>query len=126
LWKDINPPFEIINIPQWTQSLALIAHDPDAPNGDWIHWIIWNFSAKFTQIEEWKTPWWATIGENSRWEASYRWPCPPSGTHRYIFKLYALDTNYGDLSSKMTLAWFEGIVQWHVLWTAQIMWTYSK
>jgi len=126
MWKNINPSFEILNVPKWTQSFAMIAHDPDAPSWDWIHWIIRNFSPNTTKIDEWKNPLWSIVGKNSRWKAEYRWPCPPNGTHKYFFKLYAIDTNYWDLPNNMTLKQFEDITKWHVLWTTEIYWTYSK
>lgn len=126
MWSNINPSFEIFNAPKWTQSLAMIAHDPDAPDWDWIHWIVWNIPVKTTKIEEWVTPLWAMVGKNSRWKTQYSWPCPPSGTHKYFFKLYAISTNYLDLPNNLTLKQFEQIASWSILWTTEIYWTYTN
>lgn len=126
MWKNINPDLEISWAPKWTQSFALIVHDPDASKWDRIHRMLRNIPAWSTKIEQWNTPAWSTIWENSRWKAEYRWPCPPSWTHRYYFKLYSLDTNYWDLPSQMTLEEFENITKPHILWTTEIMWTYSS
>ena len=104
----------------------MIVHDPDAPSWDWVHRAIRSFPVSSTKIEEWKIPLWAAVGKNSQWKNVYGWPCPPSGTHRYFFKLYALDTNFGDPQYKVTLKQFEDAFSGHILWTAEIYWTYSK
>lgn len=134
MWENINPPLEILNTPKWTQSFAMIVHDPDAPGWDWIHWIILDLSPNLTKIEEWYISSWISVGLNSRWKSEYRWPCPPSGTHRYFFKIYAIDTDwkgikssfYTDFPDKISLSQFEEITKWHILWTAEIMWTYGQ
>ncbi len=127
MWKNINPSFEIQNAPKWTQSFAMIVYDPDAQSWSWVHRIIWNFSINSKTIDEWKAPLLAVVGKNSRWKTEYRWPCTPNGTHRYFFKLYAMDTNYGNFPSlMMTVKQFEDITKTHILWTAEIYWTYSK
>jgi Raf kinase inhibitor-like YbhB/YbcL family protein len=89
--EDINPPLKITGIPKGTKSLILIMDDPDAPNGTWDHWIVWNI-APAEQIQEDSVPAGAVQGKNSWGKREYGGPCPPSGTHRYFFKLYALDT----------------------------------
>ncbi len=75
-WRDLPPD---------TKSLALIAHDPDAPRGDFIHWVMFNIAPQ-------KSPTSPSHGTNDFGNRRYDGPCPPSGTHRYIFDLYALDT----------------------------------
>jgi len=125
-WKNINPSFEIQNPPKWTQSFAMIVYDPDSPSWDWVHRAIRNFPLSVKKIDEWKIPLWATIGKNSQWKNAYSWPCPPNGTHRYFFKLYALDINFWDPQYKVTLKQFESTFSWHILWTTEIYWTYSK
>lgn len=107
---NISPPLDIENIPQGTQSLALIIDDPDAPGGTWDHWVVWNISPKITSINEGSLPLNSDIGTNSYNKTEYSGPCPPSGTHHYHFKIFALDTvldfslpgNSNDLRQAMT------------------------
>jgi Raf kinase inhibitor-like YbhB/YbcL family protein len=89
---DINPPLAIENIPPGTKSMALIADDPDAPMGTWVHWVVWNIPPDMKEIKENNGPKGAAFGLNDFKTQTYGGPCPPSGTHRYFFKLYALDT----------------------------------
>jgi len=86
---DVNPPLKIEGIPGNTKSLILIVDDPDAPMGTWDHWIVWNIPPT-DKIEENSVP--GVEGLNDFRRRSYGGPCPPSGTHRYFFKVYALDT----------------------------------
>jgi Raf kinase inhibitor-like YbhB/YbcL family protein len=87
---DINPPLFIEGIPQGCKTLVLIMDDPDAPAGTWVHWVLFNiFPAP--KIEENSVPKGALQGKNDFQREDYGGPCPPSGTHRYFFKLYALD-----------------------------------
>ncbi len=93
--NDANPPLVIENVPGEAKSLALIMDDPDAPAGTWVHWVMWDIPAGRTgkiNIETGSVPHGAIQGVNSWGKRSYGGPCPPSGTHRYYFKLYALDT----------------------------------
>lgn len=89
--RSISPPLGIADIPPETVSLALIMHDPDAPSGDFLHWILWNIPRGVSFIEENSVPADAAQGINGFGKPGYGGPCPPSGTHRYIFELYALD-----------------------------------
>lgn len=88
---NVNPPLTISDVPTEAKSLALIMHDPDAPAGDWVHWTAWNIAPNTTEIIENSTPTDAVQGKTSFDKAGYGGPCPPSGTHRYLFELYALD-----------------------------------
>jgi Raf kinase inhibitor-like YbhB/YbcL family protein len=88
--EDISPPLAISGTPDAAQSLALIMHDPDAPNGDFLHWTIWNIDPETVTIAENTVPNGALQGKTGFGHAHYGGPCPPSGTHRYIFNLYAL------------------------------------
>lgn len=90
--RDINPPLKIQGIPPKTVSLALIMNDPDAPAGDWVHWLVWNMEPTTEKIKEGSFPDQGIVGFNSFNHQSYGGPCPPFGTHRYFFKLYALDS----------------------------------
>jgi hypothetical protein len=89
--KNISPELLIKNIPAQTQTLALILDDPDATHGTWNHWLIWNISANTQQIPENVGAIFATQGITSFKKPGYGGPCPPSGSHRYIFTLYALN-----------------------------------
>lgn len=90
--RGISPPLEIHDTPNGTASLALIMHDPDAPHGDFLHWAVWNLNPDTTMIAEAWLPDDAAQGENDGGEPAYYPPCPPSGQHRYMFELYALDS----------------------------------
>jgi Raf kinase inhibitor-like YbhB/YbcL family protein len=85
--SNINPELTIKDIPSEAKSLALIVEDPDAPNGTFDHWIMWNIPVK-EKIEENSVP--GTQGKNGKNENKYMGPCPPSGTHHYHFGIYAL------------------------------------
>lgn len=89
--EGINPPLQFSDIPENSKSLALICNDPDAPSGSFVHWLIFNISPKTNQIGENSPPEEAIQGLTSLGRPGYVGPCPPSGTHRYIFSLYALD-----------------------------------
>lgn len=85
---DVNPSLRIEGIPREAQALVLIVDDPDAPMGTWDHWVVWNIPP-VERIEENSVP--GIQGLNDFNKHSYGGPCPPSGTHRYFFKVYALD-----------------------------------
>jgi Raf kinase inhibitor-like YbhB/YbcL family protein len=89
-----SPPLAISGTPESTKSLALIMHDPDAPSGDFVHWLLWNIHPDVTEIAENAVPPGSMEGTNSFGKPGYGGPCPPegTGTHRYIFELYALDS----------------------------------
>ncbi len=89
--EDVNPPLLFAGIPDGTESLALVAEDPDAPAGTWVHWLLWNIPPETVGVEENSVPDGFVSGINDFGKNSYGGPCPPSGTHRYFFKLYALD-----------------------------------
>lgn len=96
--------------------------DPDAPVGTWDHWVVWNI-APTTEIKENSVP--GVEGKNSWGKNSYGGPCPPSGTHRYFFKLYALDIEL-NLSPKATKKEVEKAMQNHILGQSELMGTYNK
>lgn len=88
---NISPELHIARPPEGTASFALIMDDPDAPRGTWVHWVVWNIAADIRQIPEGTLPAGAVAGRNSWGRSGYGGPSPPSGTHRYVFKLYAVD-----------------------------------
>ncbi|MAE42683.1 YbhB/YbcL family Raf kinase inhibitor-like protein [Candidatus Woesearchaeota archaeon] len=89
--SNINPELNIEDVPENAKSLALIMDDPDAPMGTWIHWVVWNIPTETKTIAKGNEPE-GVQGTTSFGDKGYGGPCPPSGTHRYFFKLYALDT----------------------------------
>ncbi len=122
---DINPPFTVQGTPPAAKSLALIVDDPDAPSGLWVHWLVWNISSNVSEVKENAVPQGAVQGINDFRKHTYGGPCPPSGTHRYYFKLYALDVtlDIGNHSKKQDL---EKAMKGHILAEAQIMGRYSR
>ncbi len=89
--ENINPPLEFSDVPPDTKSLVLIVDDPDAPMGTWVHWVIYNIDPSVRTIEENSIPQNGIQVNTSFGKPGYGGPCPPSGTHRYFFKLYALN-----------------------------------
>jgi Raf kinase inhibitor-like YbhB/YbcL family protein len=120
--EDVNPPLNVEGIPEKTKSLALIVEDPDAPAGLWIHWLVWNIPPAGTIGEKSAI---GNAGLNTAKKKGYHGPCPPSGTHRYFFKVYALDTmlNLGGLSEKEDL---ENAMQSHVLAQGELIGLYRR
>jgi len=120
----ISPSLEIANVPKNAQSLALVVEDPDAPRGTVTHWIVWNISpqkSQFAKGEKINFPQGITFSGTT----GYMGPCPPSGTHRYFFKLYALDTmlDLGDGSTKDNLV---QTMDGHILGQSTLMGKYSR
>ncbi len=90
--SNLSPELRLQNVPANARSLVLIVDDPDAPAGLWTHWLVWNLPPNTTSIAEGKLPPEALQGKNSFGHVRYDGPAPPSGTHRYFFRVYALDT----------------------------------
>jgi Raf kinase inhibitor-like YbhB/YbcL family protein len=90
--ENINPPLRIKDVPEEAKSLVLIMEDPDAPSGLFTHWLVWNLGPTTEIIAEGTLPPEAIEGETSFGEVGYGGPCPPDKQHRYIFRLYALDS----------------------------------
>lgn len=119
---DVSPPLEISNIPENTVSLALIVEDPDAPNGVFYHWLVWNIPPSPT-IGQAINP--GISGTNDFGKTGYGGPCPPSGTHRYYFKLYALDAEL-DIAPGAGKDELANAIEGHILATAELMGRYQK
>jgi Raf kinase inhibitor-like YbhB/YbcL family protein len=122
---DVSPPLSIVNIPERTRSLALIVDDPDAPAGTWVHWVVWNILPETGEIPENSVPRGAIQGTNDFGKQRYGGPCPPSGTHRYCFKLYAIDAPIA-LKSGATKAQIEEAMKGHVLAQAELVGLYRR
>jgi len=90
--ENINPALEISDVPPEAKSLALICDDPDAPGRTFIHWAAWNLKPGTVEILEGQLPAESIEGKTDFGKVGYGGPCPPSGTHRYFFRLFALDT----------------------------------
>lgn len=121
----VNPPLDIKDVPQQAQSLALIVDDPDAPAGTWTHWIMWNINPATASIAENSVPAGAVQGQGSSGQNVFGAPCPPSGTHRYYFKLFALDSKLS-LSSFSDVKALEQAMDGHIISNAEVLGTYSR
>lgn len=93
--QNLSPPLNFVSVPDDAKSLALIMHDPDAQSGDFVHWLMWDIPAGTGTMQANSVPVGAVQGVNSSNQNKYTGPCPPSGTHRYMFELYALDNSLG-------------------------------
>ena len=119
---DFNPPLSIAGAPSATKSMALIMDDPDAPGGTWVHWVVWNIPPT-TSIEENTIP--GTQGFNDFKRINYGGPCPPTGTHRYFFKVYSLDTRL-ELPGRITKSQLEEAIENHILAFGELIGLYKK
>lgn len=122
---DGNPPLSFDNIPGESKSLALIVDDPDAPRGTWVHWVVWNIGPGTKMIAENSVPNGAHLGTNDFRKQGYGGPCPPSGTHRYFFKLYALDTSLS-LKAGATKSQLEEAMNGHILGRSELIGLYRR
>jgi Raf kinase inhibitor-like YbhB/YbcL family protein len=128
--NDVSPPLSWSGAPSGTKSFALIADDPDAPMGTWVHWVVWNIPPSTDKLAE-NVPADRRLDDGMRQgindfkRAGYGGPCPPGGKHRYYFKLYALDTqlSLGESTGKVAL---EKAMKDHVLAEAQLMGRYER
>ncbi len=119
---EVNPPLTVDGIPQGTKTLVLILDDPDAPMGTYDHWVVWNILPT-GKIAEHTVP--GTEGLTSAGQTAYVGPCPPSGTHRYFFKVYALDTKL-DLKANSRKKDVEQAMQGHILAKGELVGLYKR
>ena len=128
--QNVSPALDWAGAPAQTVTFALIMDDPDAPSGTYVHWVIYNIPAAGKGLAQAIAPK-PTLpdgtaqGRNSSNEQFYFGPCPPSGTHRYFFKLYALDTRL-ELASAPNAAQLQKAMQGHILAQGELMGTFSK
>ncbi len=145
--QDVNPPLSLRDVPYGAKSLVLIVDDPDAPGDTWVHWIVWDIKLKIKGLQEGSfqfgegegaLPPGFVEGTTSFGSTGYGGPCPPSGTHRYFFKLYALDVGELDLpvqwpanalspgSSSATKSDLENAMKGHILAQAELIGLYQR
>ena len=119
-----NPALEIGGLPAGAKSLALIMDDPDAPMGTFVHWVVYNLSPQTKEIAENSKPQ-GDEGQNGAGKTGYIGPCPPSGTHHYHFKLYALDTmlDFPQIPDKKAV---EDKMRNHIIDKAELVGLFSK
>lgn len=123
--QNVNPKLQIKGAPENAKSLVLIVDDPDAPSGLFTHWLVWNISPKTTDIPEGSVPHGAAQGTNDFPGRGYDGPQPPTGSHRYYFKIFALDTNLILPPGAKREALNEAI-KGHIIGEGQLMGRYSK
>jgi Raf kinase inhibitor-like YbhB/YbcL family protein len=123
--KNINPPLVFSDVPPKARSLALINDDPDAPVGTWDHWLLWNMAPDVSGITENSVPSGSIEGVQSWGRTGYGGPCPPAGTHRYFFKLYALDTML-TLDKRGNKSALLSAMQGHIIAQAELIGLYSR
>src|SRR3989442_444678 len=127
---NISPPLEWSGVPKTAKTIAIVCGDPDAPAGTWVHWVLYNLPAdKIGLIENTPAteilPGGGLQGTNDFKKIGYGGPCPPSGTHRYFFKLYALDAELS-LKSGATKADLEKAMEGHIVSQGRLMGTYRR
>ncbi len=127
---DISPPLQWDAVPEGTESIALICDDPDAPMGTWVHWVLFNLPSDAKELAqniptEETLPNGAKQGVNDFGRIGYGGPCPPSGTHRYFFKIYALDTELG-LQAGVNKSQLLKAMEGHILGQNQVVGKYKR
>jgi Raf kinase inhibitor-like YbhB/YbcL family protein len=127
---DVSPPLQWDSTPEDTKSLAVICDDPDAPMGTFVHWVLFNLPAEIRELTE-NIPTDETLPNRAKQGTSdfgrtgYGGPCPPSGTHRYYFKVYALD-NEIDLPARTRKPDILKAMEGHILAQGQLMGKYKR
>jgi Raf kinase inhibitor-like YbhB/YbcL family protein len=122
----VSPALTIGEVPTEAQSLALVVDDPDAPSGTYDHWVMWNIPVSVTEIpENWTPEAGVSVGANGAGNSVWTPPCPPSGTHHYHFKLYALDRKL-DLTAGSSKSELEAAMKGHIVGETELIGTYTK
>ena len=124
--KNVSPPLAIGDVPENTKSLALIVDDPDAPRGVWTHWVAVNIDPGAREIAEGSVPPGSLQTGTSFGQPGWGGPCPPSGTHHYVFKLFALDTKLIGLDEHTPVDMIVEAMAGHVLAKAELVGLYSR
>jgi Raf kinase inhibitor-like YbhB/YbcL family protein len=119
-----SPPLQIADVPSGAKSLVLIVDDPDAPSGLFTHWVVWNISPQTNGIAEGSGPK-GVQGKNDFGKSGYGGPCPPSGTHRYYFKIFALDREL-DLPPGAKRSQLDAAMKGHVVAQGELIGRYSR
>ena len=126
--ENMSPPLYWDHVSPLAKSLVLICHDPDAPSGDWVHWLVYDIPATVTSFKEDEDLSLYKIGLTS-WGSThqgYNGPCPPSGMHHYIFDLYAIDKEMVGLPAGIDKNELLSVIKEHILEKASLMSTYQK
>ena len=127
---NVSPPLEWTGVPKAAKTIAIVADDPDVPGGTWVHWVLYNVPADNIGFVE-NVPVSETLkaggfqGKNDFGKIGYGGPCPPSGAHRYFFKIFALDTTL-KLSAGASRKDIDAAVTKHILAAGQLMGTYQR
>ena len=122
--SDTSPPLQITSIPSNAKTLVLIADDPDAPSGLFTHWLVWNIPLQTSSIAEGSAPK-GVHGINDFGKSGYRGPCPPPGTHRYSFKIFALDREL-DLRAGAKRSQLDAAMKGHVIAQGELLGRYAR
>jgi len=122
--SDTSPPLQIAGVPSAAKSLVLIVDDPDAPGGLFTHWLVWNIPPQTGSIAEGSAPQ-GVQGANDFGKSGYRGPCPPPGTHRYSFKIFALDREL-ELRSGAKRSQVDAAMKGHVIAQGELVGRYAK
>jgi len=122
---DMNPPISLADVPPEAKSLVLILDDPDAPMGTWSHWLMWNIDPKMVEIKEGEIPLNSVTGTNDFGKTRYNGPCPPSGVHRYFFRVYALDEKM-ELKAETKRTDLDKAMQGHIIAQGVLTGKYSR
>ncbi|MFA7659480.1 MAG: YbhB/YbcL family Raf kinase inhibitor-like protein [Candidatus Gastranaerophilaceae bacterium] len=123
--ENAAPELTISEVPSGAKSLVLIVDDPDAPIGTWVHWLLYNIPVGTTRIDAKNLPQGVKQGITDFGRTGWGGPCPPSGTHRYFFKLYAIDKTL-DLTGGATKAQLENEIKNHIIEKAEIIGLYKR
>ena len=122
--SDTSPPLQITGVPSEAKSLVLIADDPDAPSGLFTHWLVWNIPPQTNSTPEGSAPK-GVQGANDFGKSGYKGPCPPPGTHRYSFKIFALDREL-DLRAGAKRSQLDAAMKGHVIAQGELVGRYAR